>query len=100
MDDRIDLSLSCSNDIIHEAHAIDKSVLDLIWEKAIDLVNGEGFITPIPGAPTGKGNVVASLTSNTPHMVTVGRKNDFVFLCDKNCPRFVSYKFYQGIHEI
>ena len=37
--------------------------------------------------------MVASSSSACPHIVTPGRKNDSVFLCDKNCARFAAYKF-------
>ena len=67
--------------------------MDAIWEKATHLVNSEGFITPIPGDPTGKGKMVASTSSSCPHMVIPGWRNDSIFMCDKNCPRYAAYKF-------
>ena len=85
--------LSFSYDAILQVCTIDKGILDAIWVKAAQLVHSEGFVTPIPGNSSGKGRMVASSSSDCPHMVTPGRKSDSVFLCDKNCPRFAAYKF-------
>ena len=71
---------------------INKGILDSIWEKAAHLVHLEGFIIPIPGYSGGKGKMVASSSSMLPHMVTVGRKNVSVFVCDWHCPRYTVYK--------
>ena len=86
--------LSCSNDCLVEYSTIDKGILDSIWEKAAHLAYSEVFITRIPGDFEGKGRMVASSNSQNPHMVTVGRKNNSTFHCDRHCPRYASYKFY------
>ena len=36
--------------------------------------------------------MVASSSSMQPHMVTVGRKNNNVFVRDRHCPRYTAYK--------
>ena len=90
----VDSHLSIPYDAILKVCTIDKCILDAIWAKAAQLVHSEGFITPIPGNSSGKGRMVASSSSqHCPHVVIPGRKNDTVFSCDKNCPRFSAYKF-------
>ena len=84
--------LSCSSELLQSC-TIDREVLDSIWEKAAYLVHSRGYITPIPGDAEGKGRMVASSSMNPPHMITAGRKNDSVFLCDRTCPRYAAYKF-------
>ena len=84
--------LSCFNDTILESCVIDIGILDSIWEKAAQLAHTEGFVTPIPGEFGEKEKMVASSSSMQPHMVTVGRKNNNVFVCDCHCPRYTAYK--------
>ena len=86
-------SLSCSSTEILNFFQIDASILDSIWSKAAELVHKEGFITKIPGDHEGKGRMVASSSSSVPHMVTSGKKSNFNFVCDKNCPRYGAYGF-------
>ena len=72
--------LSCFNDTILESCVIDIGILDSIWEKAAQLAHTEGFVTPIPGEFGEKEKMVASSSSMQPHMVTVGRKKNNVFV--------------------
>ena len=67
--------------------------MDAIWNRAVELVHSEGYITQIPGQVLGKGRMVASASSSLPHMVTTGSKSDVIFKCDKNCPRYYAYNF-------
>ena len=72
-----------------------KEFLIFIWEKAAQLVHSKRFKTPIPGDFEGsKGRMVASSSSINPHMVTVGQKNDCLFVCDQHCLRYTAYKFF------
>ena len=58
------------------------------------MVHTNGQITRIPGDPTGSGRMVASTSSLTPHLVVCGKKNNKMFICDKQCPRHTSYGFF------
>ena len=69
-----------------------KEFLTPFRKKAVQLAHTEGFVTPIPGEFGGKGRMVASSSSMQPHMVTVGRKNNNVFVCNRHCPRYTAYK--------
>lgn len=86
------LSLSCPSTTISAFFEIDDSILNSIWTRATELVN-KGFITKIQGDQEGKGRMAASSSSSVPHMVTSGRKSNYHFSCDKNCPRFGAYGF-------
>ena len=86
--------LSYPSDPLLQFCTLDKGILDSIWKKVAQLVHSKGFIMPIPGDFVGsKGRMVASSSSMSPHMVTVGQKNDCLFICDRHCPRYTAYKF-------
>lgn len=58
-----------------------------IWSKATALLQGENLITP---APDKRACAVISYRSTAPHIVSCKKDNQFV--CDSNCPQWVSSK--------
>jgi hypothetical protein len=62
--------------------------LDGIWNKATSLLQQENMIVPAPGNSP-KARMVASYTSNLPHLVKPGVKTGS-YTCDSNCPNWKS----------
>ena len=60
-----------------------------LWSKASALLQGDNLITPTPGSDT-RSRAVISYHSKVPHIVTC--RNHCQFLCDSNCPQWVSSK--------
>ena len=63
--------------------------LQIMWQKAEKLLNGENAITIAPGSDT-KGRMVLSQSSASPHFVTT--RDDGQYFCDNSCTQWVSSK--------
>ena len=70
-------------------HTIPLVTLQHIWSKASSLLQGENTITPVPGTDK-RARAVLSYHSDTPHIVRP--KGNTHYICDSNCPQWVSSK--------
>ena len=72
---------------------IHKDTLKAIWQKASSLVADTTLIAAVPGgANLSYDRMVASTSSNCPHLVSTPAKFTGQFKCDSKCPMFSTYK--------
>ena len=85
------LSVSC-NVALGAGMGIHEDTLKGIWGKAESLVSDDSLVVAVPGSSKSYHRMVASSSSECPHLVTTPAKFTGQFKCDSKCTMYATYK--------
>ena len=79
--------------VLESGCKIHEDTLKGIWQKASSLVANTSLVATVPGNSSSTYNhMLASSSSNCPHLVTTPLKFTGQFKCDSKCPMYATYK--------
>ena len=70
--------------------SISQHTLHAIWNKAEQLLSNSGHVLSVPWSKDPSARLVASFTSEVPHLVTMDQAV-FKYMCDNSCPQYKGF---------